>query len=129
MSELKTTPWGLAEQTAHLGNGVLSLQAPGHGRLFIPDNVFHKIAEAVRKTLFAETTAPGANWAEGDCDLPIVMPFIFDGIDEWLLRGEFPERALNKDYWIARAREIANHFEQYKAALPELERLEQGKHR
>ena len=124
MSQPKDTPWGPAEHAAHLGNGVLSVSTPRHGGLFIPDKVFCEIPAPVRETLFAGTASPGENWAEENCDLPIVMPFIFDRLDRELLDAEFPAHTLDKAHWSERARRTANHFERYRAVLPELERLE-----
>ena len=124
MSQPKDTPWGPAEHAAPLGNGVLSVSTPRHGGLFLPDKVFYEIPTPVRETLFAGTASPGANWAEEDCDLPVVMPFIFDRLDRELLGAEFPAHTLDKAHWIERARRTANRFERYRAALPELERLE-----
>jgi hypothetical protein len=61
-----------------------------------------------------------ATWAEEDCEMTIAIAFLFDHLDPWKLEMEFSEKQTHRSFWTARAREIAERFPDYKAALKHL---------
>ena len=66
----------------------------------------------------------GANWAEEDCDLPVVMPFILHLLDRHSVQQEFGEKGTDPAYWRRRAEATcARYPDGYGAALPELQTL------
>ena len=89
--ELGWTPWGQAEHAHHLGNGVLYLETPSHGGLYLPDEVWNNAVPAeVKQSLHMVRNTPHkTNWAEEDGDLPLILPFIRGLLDQALLEELF----------------------------------------
>ena len=76
------TPWGEAQQADHLGAGVHLVTCAGHGGLYLPDPVWDLLPPAVRQSMHLQGRGQyPKNWAEEDCDLPVVMPFILYLLD------------------------------------------------
>ena len=125
--ELGWTPWGQAEHTDHLGNGILYLQTPGHGGLFVPDEVWNQdLPEAVRRsTHMARNTPHAANWAEEDLDLPLILPFIHRRLNGARLQAVFGEEAGPPDFWLREAARVVREYpEEYGPAAEAVAAIE-----
>ena len=113
------TPWGLAQQVADLGGGVLSISTASHGGLFIPKTAAKPIPKRVSDT-FCEAdrkTKDASVWAEEDCEMTIAIALLFDHLDSHALASEFSERAASKEFWTSRAARTASEFARYRPAL------------
>ena len=112
------TPWGDADNVTDMGNGILSVSTPSHGGLMVPKDMAKHIPQAVRSSFMNKDKK--AVWAEEDCEMTIAIAFLFDHLDPWKLEMEFSEKQTHQAFWTARAREIAERFPDYKAALKHL---------
>lgn len=70
------TPWGQADQTKHLGGGLVSVQTPSHGGIFVPVDVYRNMPEPLKCNVYG-----GGTWFEEDCEWALValaFPQFFD---------------------------------------------------
>ena len=124
-----STPWGDADNVTDMGNGILSVSTPSHGGLMIPKDMAKHIPQAVRSSFMNKDKK--AVWAEEDCEMTIAA-FLFDRLPvrpprpleagDGTGEGDFSEKQTHREFWTARAREIAERFPNYKAALKHLQR-------
>lgn len=73
------TPWGNANHVQVLQSGILSVSTPGHGGLFVPDELLAKMPGVLAQS--NGYSGAGSNWFEEDCEwaLPVVaFPELFD---------------------------------------------------
>ena len=120
------TPWGEAHSVMHLGAGVHMTQTESHGGLFIPSRILKEMPQAVKDCLHqVRTTGQYAgNWAEEDCDLAVVMPFIFSRLNPELLERCFGQEAREILWWTGHAERICRTYpEEYGKALAPLQEL------
>jgi len=61
----RNTPWGYADQCAHIGDGIYSVSTPSHGGYFVPDDLLHRIPS--EQQAWAERWSGSRNWYEEDC--------------------------------------------------------------
>ena len=61
----RNTPWGYADQSAHIGDGIYRVDTPGHGGYFMPVGMLHRIPQAQQE--WAERWSQSRNWYEEDC--------------------------------------------------------------
>ena len=119
------TPWGEAQQAVHLGAGVHQVTCAGHGGLYLPDPVWDLLPPAVRQSMHLQGWGQyPKNWAEEDCDLPVIMPFILHLLDQHAVQQEFGERGTDPAYWRRRAEYVCQAYtEKYGAALNDIQAL------
>ena len=106
------------------------MDTPGHGGLYVPDDVKKDIPPKVVNAVFNE---PGwsDNWAEEDCNLPIAMAFVFPHLDPKALARAFPyqPRIAEHDFWKESALRTAKAYpDSLGACIPflEFQVLQQG---
>ena len=97
------TPWGTANDTEVIQDGVTFVQPPGHSGLVLSESRWSCLPAEVSSAMLDRL------YAEEDCEMPIVTALL--GIET----QRYLERALR----------TARSFERYTAALPHLERLAQ----
>jgi hypothetical protein len=61
------TPWGPAQFTRNFGNGVFMVETAGHGGIYVPPELIHKIPQKERDFAAAWSHGWGENWFEEDC--------------------------------------------------------------
>jgi hypothetical protein len=61
----RNTPWGYADQSAHIGGGIYRVDTPSHGGYFVPDSMLHRIP--LEQQEWAERWSQSRNWWEEDC--------------------------------------------------------------
>lgn len=94
----KDTPWGRAQHVTELGQGIKGVDTPGHGGIYVPDELLPRISEAGRR--HAKRWSRSENWYEEDCSwayVALAFPDLFDADNlararktlEWI---EHPER-------------------------------------
>ena len=101
-----------------MGNGILSVSTSSHGGLMIPKERPSTSPRPSASSFMSKDRK--ATWAEEDCEMTIAIAFLFDHLDPWKLEMEFSEKQTHRSFWTARAREIAERFPDYKAALKHL---------
>ena len=72
------TPWGSADQVSAIGIGILSVQTPGHGGIFVPDELLTLMPAALRNS--NQYSGTGSNWFEEDVEWALVcaaFPHLF----------------------------------------------------
>ncbi len=91
----RNTPWGYADQSAHIGDGVYRVDTPGHGGYFVPDDMLHRIH--VEQQAWAERWSQSRNWYEEDCcwaAVAVAFPKLFPAealpIAQGILARYFP---------------------------------------
>lgn len=122
------TPWGEAHSVMHLGSGVHMTQTESHGGLFIPSRILKEMPQAVKDCMHQVRTTGQyvSNWAEEDCDLAVVMPFIFGHLNPELLGRCFGQDAKEIQWWNGHAERICRTYpEEYGKALAPLQELQQ----
>ena len=107
------TPWGAADNSKELGDGVYEVSTPGHGGIYMGAEARAAIPADVRRTFIN-----GGAWAEEDCEMVIALALLE-------AKGKVkPERLWIKvDRLRKLALETARRYESYRAAVPHLEKL------
>jgi hypothetical protein len=71
------TPWGAADHVKPLGNeGILQVDTPSHGGLFVPRELYRKMPAALQCNVYG-----GGTWFEEDCEWALValaFPHLFE---------------------------------------------------
>ena len=111
------TPWGQADFPDELGEGIYSISTPSHGGIYMGADARRAIPAEVRKTFMN-----GGAWAEEDCEMYIALALLeakgkVEAQRLWLSVEKLRDGALK----------TARQYEQYKAAIPHLEKLMQQK--
>lgn len=123
----RTTPWGMPQTEVPLGHGIYSITTGGHGGLFLPDDVRDELPQEVANSLFLSRGSGDGkrtNWAEEDCDLAVVIPFLWEKVDKSQLVKEFGERAGDIAFWLEHAKRTSEFFpEEYGSVGPLLVRF------
>ena len=100
------TPWGPADDVRELAAGVWLVDTPSHGGLHLAGAAKAAVPQAIQDSLIN-----GSEWAEEDCELPIVLAVLHNA-------GHVPAEALwTKPAALYRAaHQVAGRFKQYAAA-------------
>src|SRR5437763_10737944 len=72
MSTKLNTPWGFADQVSPIGDhGILCASTPGHGGLFVPDELLGRLPQALRGS---NSYSGKRNWFEEDVEwaIPVI---------------------------------------------------------
>ena len=123
ISKGTSTPWGPADTVYNLGGGIFIVDTPGHGGLYVPDNVKKDIPPKVVNAVFNEA-GWNDNWAEEDCNLPIAIAFVFHHLDPNALATAYPyqPRITDHNYWREAALRTARAYpEHLSPCIPFLE--------
>ena len=65
------TPWGIAEHVEELSDGLFAVSTASHGGLRLMERVQKRLTPDV-----LDTFRNGPNWAEEDCEAPIVLTLL-----------------------------------------------------
>ena len=70
----RSTPWGNADTEYSLGCGLVAVNTPGHGGIYISD-------PSILPSDVTSTFANGRNWAEEDVEGCLVLALLYDKLD------------------------------------------------
>ena len=107
------TPWGAADNSKELGDGVYEVSTPGHGGIYMGAEARAAIPADVRSTF-----RNGGAWAEEDCEMAIALALLEA---QGKLRPE--ELWMTVDRLRKLALETAMRYESYRSAVPHLQKL------
>ena len=126
ITEGANTPWGEVQEAFHLGAGVYIVATPGHGGLYVPDDVRKDMPPEVADIVLKEqgwTT----NWAEEDCSLPIAMAFIHPRLDNDKVARTFPSQSHGETdphtFWKQIGLQTAQQYRSLNGCVPFLQDL------
>lgn len=66
MDKRVSTPWGMADHVEEMGQGVLWVDTPSHGGIYVPDALLDRIPQEWRDRARKWSGSP--NWYEEDCE-------------------------------------------------------------
>ena len=114
-----TTPWGLPDHATRISDaGVYLVETPSHGGLYLTQNALSYLPTSVRHCLLH-----GPEWAEEDCELPIVITILAPLIDMKDLSRSMGYRSYDDTYtkteammslMADQARKICRTYERYR---------------
>ena len=70
------TPWGNADQTRNIGEGIVSVSTPSHGGYYVPARLYNRMPAELRSNKYG-----GGTWFEEDCEWALValaFPRLFE---------------------------------------------------
>ena len=98
------TPWGCADKVEQIGGGLVSVQTPSHGGIFVPLDSYRKMPVALQCNIYG-----GRTWFEEDIEWALValaFPQYFDARSMHYAVGAFEHYAGKAPYasaaeWLA----------------------------
>lgn len=81
------TPWGPAQQSYHIGEGIIQHSTAGHGGMFVPRDLLQTMPAGLRCNCYAG----GGSWFEEDCEANLVVlafPHLFSPFAVWMAARE-----------------------------------------